>query len=141
MPAVVRNAQDIGLTAAPSIITNGEAASITVQSRNTGTTVWGSDTYLAWGNMNFNSAQPLSGTVKSGGVATFRTTVSPVNPQSGSRYFEYSFQLATNGVAWGPRVSTGVTVHNTDWVCTGRQCEAPMRIGKDADVELQGEHN
>lgn len=141
VPAVVRNAQNIGLTAAPSIITNGEAASITVQFRNTGTTVWGSDTYLAWGNMNLNSALPLSGTVKPGEVATFRTTVSPVNPQSGSRHFEYSFQLASNGVAWGPRVSTGVTVHNTDWVCTGRHCEAPMRIGKDADVELQGEHN
>ncbi len=141
VPAVVRSAQNTGLTAAPNNITNGEAVSITVQFRNTGTTVWGSETYLAWGNINLNAALPLSGTVNPGELATFSTTVSPVNPQSGSRYFEYSFQLASNGAAWGPKVSTGVTVHNTEWVCTGRHCEAPMRIGKDGDVELQGEPN
>jgi len=128
VPPIVRTADNLSFNATPNNITNGEGTTLTAQARNTGNVVWYGDTYLAWGFIHLTDSMQLSGAVKPGEVATFSRFISPENPGNGGRYFEYSAQMATNGTAWGPRSTTGVVVHNTLPICTGRHCEDPRRV-------------
>jgi len=135
IPPVVRAAENIRFWTSPDNITNGEGTTLTAQVRNTGNVIWQGDTYLAWGFIHLTNSMQLSAPVKPGEIATFSRYLSPINEGNGGRYFEYSAQMATNGVAWGPRSTTGVTVHNNQPICTGRHCEVPRVVAPTLDMD------
>jgi len=141
VPAATLSAEMLSFSASPGIITNGEGTTLSAQVRNTGNVVWHDNTYLAWGFIHLTENMPLPRPVKPGEVVTFSRTIYPENPGNGGRYFEYSAQMASSGSAWGPRSTTGVTVHNNLPICTGRLCEDPRSVEPGVTLEAkQGEH-
>jgi YD repeat-containing protein len=128
VPAATLAAEFVSFSAEPNNITNGEGTTLVARVRNTGNVIWHENTYLAWGFIHLTDTMSHGTQVKPGEVATFSRFISPENPGNGGRYFEYSAQMASSGAAWGPRSTTGVTVHNTLPICTGRLCEDPRRV-------------
>ncbi|MDR6095951.1 DUF6531 domain-containing protein [Stenotrophomonas sp. SORGH_AS_0321] len=137
VPSIVRTAENLSFNTTPDNITNGEGTTLSAQVRNTGNVVWYGDTYLAWGFIHLTENMQLSAPVKPGEIVTFSRRISPENPGNGGRYFEYSAQMATNGTAWGPRSTTGVTVHNNLPICTGRICEDPRRVAPGVGLDAK----
>ena len=128
VPAVVRSAEFVSFNAYPTNITNGRQSTLTIQVRNTGNVVWDGNTYLAWGQDQLDQSRALAGPVSPGGIASFSIDVAPYHDGIGIRSFAYIAQMATNGMAWGPRPYTMIAVENADWYCppNSTTCEAPM---------------
>ena len=136
-PPIVRTAENVAFWTSPDNITNGEGTTLSAQVRNTGNVVWHGDTYLAWGFIQLTDSMTLNAPVRPGEIANFSRFISPENPGNGGRHFEYSAQMATNGLVWGPRSTTGVTVHNTLPICTGRLCEDPRAVTPSIPLEAR----
>lgn len=128
VPAVVRSAEFVSFNAYPTNITNGRQSTLTIQVRNTGNVVWDGNTYLAWGQDQLDQSRALAGPVSPGGIASFSIDVAPYHDGIGIRSFAYIAQMATSGMAWGPRPYTVIAVENADWYCppNSTTCEAPM---------------
>jgi len=144
VPPAIRAAEIVNFSVSPNRIFNGGSTTLTMQFLNTGNVVWGGDIYLAWGAGRLDKAAGLPGPTLPGETATMIFSISPRHNGSGIGDYQYLGQLASNGVTWGPRGSTWVTVENNDWYCPpGRPdiCDAPK--AKDPSIELdtrQGEH-
>lgn len=144
IPAIIRTADIVSFSASPNRIFNGKQTTLTMQFRNIGNVIWGQDIYLAWGADRLDKGMALTGPIAPGAVATFTTSVAPRHNGSGIGTYGYIGQLASDGVAWGPRGSTFVVVENNDWYCPPNRpgiCDAPQSIPADGGTEAeQGEH-